>query len=102
MATLRRAAFTDVGTLLFVNAGLDASKPLDLQGDAFWWGGGPFLEFAEPYESYRRVVRGFDRRHGGIVESRYAVSLDGGCGFGGRLVAACFDNDGVIVDRLDA
>jgi serine/threonine protein phosphatase 1 len=101
MATLRRAAFTDVGTLLFVNAGLDASKPLDLQGDAFWWGGGPFLEFAEPYESYRRVVRGFDRRHGGIVESRYAVSLDGGCGFGGRLVAACFDNEGVIVDRLD-
>ena len=102
MAALRRAAFTDRGTLLFVNAGLDASKPLDLQGDAFWWGGGPFIELLEPYETYRRVVRGFDRRHSGLVESPYAVSLDGGSGFGGALIAACFSNDGVIVDRLEA
>jgi len=102
MAALRRAAFTDRGTLLFVNAGLDASKPLDLQGDAFWWGGGPFIELLEPYETYRRVVRGFDRHHSGLVESPYAVSLDGGSGFGGTLIAACFSNDGVIVDRLEA
>jgi len=102
MAALRRAAFTDQGTLLFVNAGLDASKPLDLQGDAFWWGGGAFLELVEPYETYRRVVRGFDRRHSGLVESPHAVSLDAGSGFGGALIAACFSNDGVIVDRLEA
>jgi len=102
MAALRRAAFTDQGTLLFVHAGLDASKPLDLQGDAFWWGGGAFIELLEPYGSYRRVVRGFDRRHSGLVESPYAVSLDGGCGFGGTLLAACFSNDGVILDRIDA
>lgn len=101
MAALRRAAFTDHGTLLFVHAGLDATKPLDLQGDAFWWGGGPFIELLEPYESYRRIVRGFDRRHGGLVESPYAVSLDGGSGFGGPLLAACFGNDGVIVDRIE-
>lgn len=102
MAALRRAAFTDTGTLLFVNAGLDASKPLDLQGDAFWWGGGAFIELLEPYGSYKRVIRGFDRRHGGLVESPYAVSLDGGCGFGGALLAACFSHDGVILDRVDA
>ena len=101
MAALRRAAFTDNGTLLFVNAGVDASKPLDLQGDAFWWGGGAFLELHEPYETYRRVVRGFDRRHSGLVESPYALSIDGGSGFGGALIAACLSNDGVIVDRLD-
>ncbi len=101
MSALRRAAFTDQGTLLFVNAGLDVSKPLDLQGDAFWWGGGTFIEMLEPYGSYQRVVRGFDRRHGGVVESPYAVSLDAGCGFGGALLAACFSNDGVIVDRID-
>jgi len=101
MAALRRAAFTDQGTLLFVNAGLDAAKPLDLQGDAFWWSGGAF-ELLEPYETYRRVVRGFDRRHSGLVESAHAVSLDAGSGFGGALLAACFSNDGVIVDRLEA
>jgi len=97
-----KAAFTDEGTLLFVNAGFDASKPLELQGDAFWWGGGAFIELREPYETYRRVVRGFDRRHGGLVESPYAVSLDAGSGFGGALLAACFSNDGVIVDRVES
>ena len=102
MAALRRAAFTDQGTLLFVNAGLDTGKPLDLQGDAFWWGIGPFIELLEPYETYRRVVRGSDRRHSGLIESPYTVSLDAGCGFGGALLAACFGNDGVILDGLEA
>jgi serine/threonine protein phosphatase 1 len=84
-----------------VNAGLDATKPLDLQGDAFWWGGPTFIELLEPYESYRRVIRGFDRRHAGLVESAYAVSLDAGCGYGGALLAACLTHDGVIVDRIE-
>jgi len=102
MASLRRAAFTDNHSMLLVNAGLDASKPLDLQGDAFWWGGGAFLELTHPYETYLRVIRGFDRRHAGLVESPHAVSLDGGSGFGGALTAACFGLDGAVVDRIDA
>jgi len=102
MASLRRAAYTDDGTLLLVHAGVDATKPLDLQGDAFWWGGGPFLELTHPYQSYRRVVRGFDRRHAGLVESTHAVSIDGGCGFGGALAAVCFGSEGAILDRLEA
>ena len=102
MASLRRAAYTDDGALLFVHAGLDATKPLDLQGDAFWWGGGPFLELTRPYGSYRRIVRGFDRRHGGLAEGPHAVSLDAGCGFGGTLMAACLGSDGTILDRLEA
>lgn len=102
MASLRRAAYTDDGALLFVHAGLDVTKPLDLQGDAFWWGGGPFLELSQSYESYRRVVRGFDRRHAGLMESPHAVSIDGGCGFGGTLLAVCFGSDGTILDRVNA
>ena len=100
MAALRRAAFTDVGSLLFVNAGIDPTKPLDLQRDNFWWGGASLLELAQPYESYQRVVRGYDRRHGGLVESRYAVSIDGGVD--GPLTAACFDLGGSLLDRVDA
>jgi len=102
MANLRRAAFTDTGTLLFVHAGLDAEKPLDLQGDAFWWGGGPFLELDAPYQAYQRVIRGFDRRHAGLVETLYAVSLDAGCGYSGPLMAACFALDGTIVSKIEA
>ena len=37
LSSLRRAAFTDNGGLLLVPAGVDPAKPLDLQGDIFWW-----------------------------------------------------------------
>jgi len=102
MANLRRAAFTDMNSLLLVHTGLDATKPLGLQGDSFWWGGAQFLELAQPYETYLRVIRGFDRHHGGLLESPYAVSLDAGSGFGGPLLAACFGIDGTILDMIDS
>jgi len=99
---LRRAAFTDDGGLLFVNAGLDPKKPLDLQRDAFWWGLGDLLELHEPYDGFRRIVCGYHRRHAGPVETPNVVSLDAGCGFGGPLVAACFAPDGGVLARLEA
>ncbi len=100
---LRRAAFTDDGALLFVHAGIDPGKPVDLQGDVFWWGGRTnILELAEPFAGFRRVVRGFDRHHAGLVEAPFAVSLDGGSGLGGKLLAACFAPDGTVVERIEA
>jgi serine/threonine protein phosphatase 1 len=104
MTALRRAAFTqpeEGGGLLFVHAGITPDRPLDAQKDAFWWGSGPFLEMTAPYSGYRRVVRGFDRRHEGLVEAQFAVSLDAGCGFGGPLLAACFTPDGRIADKIE-
>jgi serine/threonine protein phosphatase 1 len=101
-AALRRAAFTEEGTVLFVNAGIDPSKPLELQRDVFWWGGGDLLALKEPFAGFRRVVCGTHRRHAGIVEAAYAVALDGGAGEGGTLNAACFAPDGKLVDRIEA
>ena len=102
LSALRRAAFTDDGALLFVHAGVDPGKPLDLQGDIFWWCDRDVLRLTEPFAGYRRVVRGIDREHAGIVEGRYAASIDGGSGFGGPLMAACFAPDGAIVDHIEA
>lgn len=99
MTALRRAAFTDV--LLFVSAGVDPSRPLDAQGDAFWWGGGRFLD-AGPFPGFRRVIRGYDRRHAGFVEAPHAVSLDAGCGFDGPLLAACFAADGRVIETVQS
>ena len=105
MTGLRRAAFTqpggDGGAVLFVNAGIEPDRPLDAQKDAFWWGGARLLELREPYAGYRRVVRGYDRAHRGIVESPFAVSVDGGSGFGGSLIAACIDASGAVADRIE-
>ena len=99
---LRRAAFTDDGGLLFVNAGLDPSRPLEAQRDSFWWGTSGFSGLAGPYGGYRRIVRGFDRAHPGLVEHSFTVTLDGGCGFGGPLLAACLLPDGTLADCLEA
>jgi hypothetical protein len=106
-SALRRAAYTeaadsDGGALLFVHSGLDPSRPLDAQGDQFWWGGRRLLELAEPYAGFRRVIRGFDHQHAGLVVAAYVTSLDAGCGFGGELLAVCFAPDGSVIDTLKA
>jgi serine/threonine protein phosphatase 1 len=102
LGALRRAAFTDEGGVLFVNASIDPGKPLELQRDVFWWGGGDILALDAPFAGFRRVVCGYHRRRAGLVETPFAVSLDAGCGLGGVLVAACFAPDGSLVERLEA
>ena len=101
MTQLRHAAFTDDGALLFVHAGLDASRPLDAQSDALWWGGSGFDAISEPYGGFRMVVRGFDRAGGGLKIDRFTATLDDGCGLGGPLHAGCFDLSGQLVDLLE-
>lgn len=101
MSALRRAAYTDDGSLLFVNTGLDPSRPLEAQSDSFWWSGGAFHRIAEPYGSFRRIVRGFDPSHAGFKETEYTVTVDGGCGFGGPLMAACLTPEGKIIDMVE-
>jgi serine/threonine protein phosphatase 1 len=101
-SALRHAAFTEDRGLLFVHAAIDPSRPLAAQGDAFWWGRDDILDLPAPFEGFRRVVRGIDRQRRGLVERQFAVSLDGGAGRGGRLLAACFGATGAIVDRVEA
>ena len=101
-AALRRAALTDDGRLLLVNAGLDPERPLDTQFDSFWWGGEGFARITEPYGHFRKVVRGFERDHPGLVETDYTLTVDGGCGFGGALLAACITPAGELVDQVEA
>jgi serine/threonine protein phosphatase 1 len=64
LASLRHAALSEDRRLLFVHAGVDASRPLAAQGDVFWWGGRDILDLGEPFDGFARVIRGFDRRAG--------------------------------------
>ena len=102
LSALRRAAFTDDHTLLFVNTGLDPSRPLETQNDSFWWNSTSFDRITDPYGGFRRVVRGFDPRHPGLEQRDYTLTVDAGCGFGGALLAACLAPDGTLVDQLEA
>ena len=101
MSALRRAAYTEDNGLLFVHAGLDPKRPLEKQGDALWWGH-PGWGSVSRYQDYRRVVRGFGRAPGALDQARYALSIDGGCGLGGKLIAVCFAPDGETLEQLEA
>lgn len=101
MSVLKHAAFTDDNTLLFVHAGLDPSRPLSAQVDAFWWGSAGFELLDGPYGGFALVVRGADRRRGGVRVGAFSATLDAGCGCGGKLTAACFDGDGKILHTLE-
>lgn len=113
LGSLRRAAYTQARNgsaapanegwgLLFVNAGLDPSRPLEAQKDSFWWGSSGFAGLAQPYGGYRRVVRGFCPGHPGLELGDFTATLDAGCGFGGALLAACFNTDGEMVEQIEA
>jgi serine/threonine protein phosphatase 1 len=102
MSVLKHAAFTDDNSLLFVHAGLDPSRPLSAQMDAFWWGNSGFELLEQPYGEFKLVVRGSDRRRGGVRVGAFTATLDAGAGFGGPLTCACFGADGQILHMLEA
>ena len=100
LISLRRAAYSMDGELLFVHAGIDPSRPVTEQTDTFWWGSGYFDKIETPYSGFKRVIRGYDRNHDGVVETGHTISLDSGCGFEGPLSAACISLDGEIDDLV--
>jgi hypothetical protein len=107
LSALRRAAVTEPcesngAPLLFVNAGLDVSRPLATQKDSYWWPSAGFDSISQPYGDFARIVRGFNKCAAGLTEGPYTVSLDGGAGRGGTLLAVCLDAAGAVVDTLEA
>lgn len=102
MTAIRRAAYTDNLGLLFVHAGIDPDRPLSAQGDSLWWGGQGFGQLDHPYGEFLKVVRGFDRNHGGPAAGAFTLTLDGGCGYGGKALAALLDPKGDLLDLVEA
>lgn len=101
----KRAAYTqkdDRFPLLFVNAGIDPSLKLEHQEDVLCWGGDSFTDIQNAYDPFEKVVRGFDPSHNGVHVNCVTASLDGGCGFGGPLVAASMTTSGEFLEFLEA
>lgn len=102
LSSLKHAAYTREATLLFVNRGVDPERPLDAQGDEFWWGARAFDTIDTSYSGFDKVVRGFDPDAKGLVEKPFTISIDSGCSRGGSLLAACIDNDGAVIEIIEA
>ena len=102
MSALKRAAICRGNGLLFVNAGVDISRPVEEQSDGFWWAGRSFSDIDTPYGEFTKIVRGFDPDHEGFNATEFTVTVDGGCGFDGPLIAVGFAGNGEIFEQLEA
>lgn len=102
LSSLKHAAYTADGALVFVHAGLDPARPLDAQGDGLWWNTDGFDGMTAQFFGAERVVRGLDPEHRGVVETGFSLSLDGGCGFGGDLIAAAISPGIDAVETISA
>ena len=56
---MKHAAFSETKKILFLNRGVDVSRPLSAQNDCFWWGYQNFSNLDHPYNSFVRIVRGY-------------------------------------------
>jgi serine/threonine protein phosphatase 1 len=101
LGRLHNAAHTGAGGALFVHTGLSPDRPLERQGDLFWWHGGGFTRLSRAYDGYARVVRGYDPDGGTPVDAPHKLSLDQGCGRGGPLLAACLDSAGQVLGAVE-
>tara|TARA_B100000575_G_C23037054_1_gene596907 strand:- start:100 stop:912 length:813 start_codon:yes stop_codon:yes gene_type:complete len=56
---LKHAAYSSSKQILFVNRGVDITRPLSAQNDCFWWGYQNFSKINKPYNTFTRIVRGY-------------------------------------------
>jgi len=60
---LKHAAYSQTKKILFVNRGVDITRPLSAQNDCFWWGFQNFSTTKQPYKTFLRIVRGYESEH---------------------------------------
>ena len=60
---LKHAAYSHTKKILFVNRGVDITRPLSAQNDCFWWGYQDFSTLEKPYKTFIRIVRGYESEH---------------------------------------
>ena len=65
---LKHAAYSSSKKILFVNRGVDIKRPLSAQNDCFWWGYQDFSKINKPYNSFVRIVRGYQSNQNNELE----------------------------------
>ena len=103
--TLSRAAVTGGGRLVLSAAGVEASRPLDEQADAFWWNrqGDAALETAlgrnatAGWETLARLVRGTGANAGETSDETRVLTVSRD-----RPALVGLDHDGKLLERIEA
>ena len=101
---LKHAAYSHTKKILFVNRGVDISRPLSAQNDCFWWGYQNFSKMQQPYKTFLRIVRGYESEHinqlemskNSIVCTLFKQPLSNN-----RILCGIFGENGEILDLFE-
>ena len=104
-ANLKHAAFTDTKKILFLNRGVDVTRPISAQSDCFWWGYQNFADLDKPYNTFIRIVRGYassvknklEYSKKNIVCSLFQQPLDNS-----KIFAGIFNDSGEVLDLFES
>ena len=102
---LKHAAYGESKKILFLNRGVDISRPLSAQNDCFWWGYHNFSDLNKPYYDFIRIVRGYksskindlENVKNQIVCSLFRQPIDNS-----KIIAGIFRDSGDIIDIFES
>ena len=104
-SNLCHAAFSKSRLVLFVNRGVDITRPLSAQSDCFWWGYHNFSKLNKPYRTFRKIVRGYEQsmtNRPSNFRNKTVFSLFQGPLSDKRIMAGLFNDSGEILDLFES
>ena len=104
-SNLKHAAFSESREVLFVNRGVDLSRPLSAQNDCFWWGYQNFSLINKPYKTYKRIVRGYQSNENNDLEhskNRILCTLFKQPLENKKILAGLFAKNGEIIELFES
>ena len=104
-SNLYHAAFTDTKKILFVNRGVDVSRPLSAQNDCFWWGYQNFSQLNQPYNTFIKIVRGYESSSNNDfnnLKNKVVCSLFKSPLANNKIIAGVFNDSGQILDLFES
>ena len=102
---LKHAAYSSSKKILFVNRGVDITRPLSAQNDCFWWGYQNFSKYNKPYNSFVRIVRGYqsnlsnnlEKAKNSVICTLFKQPIDNN-----KIYAGIFDKNGDILELFES
>ena len=104
-SNLHHAAFPDSKNVLFVNRGVDITRPLSAQNDCFWWGFHNFSKIAKPYKTFKKIIRGYESS---LIENFNNISANVVCSLyrgplsNEKIIGGLFNDSGQILDLFES
>tara|TARA_B100001123_G_C15309808_1_gene1023973 strand:- start:1768 stop:2580 length:813 start_codon:yes stop_codon:yes gene_type:complete len=104
-SNLCHAAFPKTKLILFVNRGVDITRPLSAQSDCFWWGYHNFSKLDKSYNTFKKIVRGYESSEPQVnnnIKEKTVFSLYKGPLSDKRVMAGLFNDSGEILDLFES